>query len=86
MQKQIQELVKRKYLALSARRVPGNEAVPRPNKDEAIVFIELFNARLQMLCTDDLFPLLEKFGVQLHHLTPSAIAQQCKYVWATRLA
>jgi hypothetical protein len=56
--------------------------VPEPNTDEAVVFKELFAARLRMLHHPAFTEILLKFWVQLHQLTPSAIAQMSKYFWA----
>jgi hypothetical protein len=71
---------------LKARRVSrgggGGETVPELNPDEAIVFEEFFATGLRMPPHPAFTGILLKFWVQLHQLTPNAIAQMSKYFWA----
>jgi hypothetical protein len=61
---------------------PGEEVVPEPAADEAIVFEEFFAAGLRMPSHPVLIDILVKFRVQIHQLTPNAFAQFSKYFWA----
>jgi hypothetical protein len=61
---------------------PGAESVPKPQADEAIVFEDFFTARLCMPPHPVLVDILHKFQVQLHQLTPNAIVQINKFIWA----
>jgi hypothetical protein len=60
----------------------GEEVVPDPVDDEAVVFEEFFAAGLWMLPQLTLTDILVKFRVQLHQLTLNAFAQLSKYFWA----
>jgi hypothetical protein len=63
-------------------RPPGMESVPVPKEDEAIVFEDFFAARLRISPHPVLLDVLRKFQVQLHQLTPNAIVQMSKFIWA----
>jgi hypothetical protein len=71
-----------RYFAEGDARAPGEETVPEPADDEAVVFEEFFAAGLRMPPHSALAEILWKFRVQLHQLTPNAIAQLSKYFWA----
>jgi hypothetical protein len=60
----------------------GEETVPEPNPDEVVVFEEFFTAGLRMPPHPVLVDILLKFQVQIHQLTPNAIIQLLKYIWA----
>jgi hypothetical protein len=70
------------YFAEGSAREPGEEIVPEPNSDEAVVFEEFFTVGLWMLPHRVLTEILLKFWVQLHQLTPNTIVQMSKYFWA----
>jgi hypothetical protein len=53
---------------------PGEETVTAPNPNEAVVFEEFFAAGLQMPPHPAFTEILLEFWVQLHQLTPNAIA------------
>jgi hypothetical protein len=59
-----------------------DEAILEPHPDEAVVFEEFFNAGLRMPPHPMLDNILLKFQVQIHQLTPNAIIQLSKYIWA----
>jgi hypothetical protein len=69
------------YFTEGAAQELGEEVVPEPAEDEAIVFQEFFAAGLQMPPQPVLADILVKFRVQLHQLTPNAFAQFSKYFW-----
>ena len=58
------------------------EIVPTPKKGEVILFRDFFMAGLR-LPVDPVVPLLlAPFNVKLHHLTPNAMVQLSKFLWA----
>jgi hypothetical protein len=59
----------------------GEETVPEANFDKVVVFEDFFAVGLQMLPHPAFTEILLKFRVQLHQLTPNAIAQMLKYFW-----
>jgi hypothetical protein len=61
---------------------PGTEMVPEPNYDETIVYEDFFVTGLRMPPHPALGEILLHFQAQLHQLTPNAIAQLSKYLWA----
>jgi hypothetical protein len=61
---------------------PGVETIPEPNANETVVFEEFFTAGLRMPPQPMLVDILLKFQVQIHQLTPNAIVQLSKYIWA----
>jgi hypothetical protein len=60
---------------------PGEEVVPEPANDEAIVFEEFFTVGLRMPPHPALTNNLVKFRAHLHQLTSNAFAQLSKYFW-----
>jgi hypothetical protein len=61
---------------------PGEEVIPKPAIDEAIVFEEFFAIGLRMPPHPALTDILVMFCVQLHQLTSNAFTQFSKYFWA----
>jgi hypothetical protein len=75
-------MIDRGYFAKGMACVPGEETTLEPSTDEAILFEEFFTVGLRMPLHPVLSDILLKFQVQLHQLTPNAIMQLSKYVWA----
>lgn len=55
-----------------------------PEDDEVVVFKDFFVAGLHFSVDSILPDLLLLFNTKLHHLTPNAIVQLLKFVWAVR--
>ena len=65
-------------------RPPEGEITPTPKEGDVVVFRDFFTAGLR-LPMDPVFPsLLAPFNVKLHHLTPNAMVQLSKFLWAVR--
>jgi hypothetical protein len=77
----IRQLEALRYFAEGSTCEPRDETIPEPNSDKAIIFEEFFMAGLQMPPHRALTEISLKFWVQLHQLTPNAIAQLSKYFW-----
>jgi hypothetical protein len=60
----------------------GAESVLVPHENEAVVFKVFFTAGLCMPPHPVLLDILCMFWVQLHQLTPNAIVQISKFIWA----
>jgi hypothetical protein len=67
--------------AKGGARAPGEENIPKLEDDEVVIFKEFFTAGLRMPPHPVFADILLKFQVQLHQLTPNAIAQLSKYFW-----
>nr|XP_034583466.1 uncharacterized protein LOC117846414 [Setaria viridis]XP_034583473.1 uncharacterized protein LOC117846414 [Setaria viridis] len=65
-------------------RAPDSEAVPTPKVGEAVVFRDLFTARLCFPCDRQLPVILDRYCVRLHLLTPNAIVNLSKFYWVQR--
>jgi hypothetical protein len=76
----IRQLESLGYFAEGSACELGEETVPEPNTDEAVVFEEFFARGLPP--HPAFIEILLKFLVQLHQLTPNTIAQMSKYFWA----
>jgi hypothetical protein len=61
------------YFAKRMARELKEETVPKPNGDEAVVFVEFFTAGLRMPPHPVLSDILLKFQVQIYQLTPNTI-------------
>jgi hypothetical protein len=71
-----------RYFPKGYSQPPGVASVPEPRVNETIVFEDFFAARLRMPPHPVLVDILCKFWVQLHDLTPNAIVQISKFIWA----
>jgi hypothetical protein len=58
------------------------ESIPEPQANEAVIFEDFFTAGLCMPPHPVLVDILRKFHIQLHQLTPNAIIQIGKFIWA----
>jgi hypothetical protein len=60
----------------------GEETVSESGDDKAVLFEEFFTATLRMPLHPVLAAILLKYQIQIHQLTPIAIVQSSKYIWA----
>ena len=67
------------YFGNGAGRAPGAEDVPEP-EGELVVFEAFFAAGLRLLAHQFVVEVLRRFEVQIHQLTPNAMAALVKYV------
>jgi hypothetical protein len=65
-------------------RFGGEEIIPKPEKDEVVVFKSFFKAGLRFPLNEMIADVLKKFGIYLHQLTPNAIVRLSVYIWALR--
>jgi hypothetical protein len=63
-------------------RFSGEEIIPKPKKDEVVVFKSFFKVGLRFPLHDMIADVLERFGIYLHQLTPNAIVRLSIYIWA----
>ncbi|TVU18626.1 hypothetical protein EJB05_34733, partial [Eragrostis curvula] len=68
----------------ASARSPGSSLVPRPSAGEAVVFLEFFKYGLRVPAHPFVAQVLKAFQLEIHHLTPNAIAKLAIYVWACR--
>ena len=64
----------------------GREEVPRPEPYEAIVFRDFFEARLRFPCEDFVGKVLQRFNLQIHHLTPNAFTRLSVFAMVLKMA
>jgi hypothetical protein len=65
-------------------RFGGKETIPKPGKNEVVVFKSLFKAGLIFPLNKMIADVLKKYGIYLHLLTPNAIVRLSVYIWALR--
>jgi hypothetical protein len=65
-------------------RFGGKETIPKPRKNEVVVFKSPFKAGLRFPLNKMIAEVLKKFGIYLHQLTPNAIVRLNVYIWALR--
>jgi hypothetical protein len=81
------KMVKLGYLSEAKKeliRFGGKETIPKPGKNEVVVFKSLFKAGLRFSLNKMIAEVLKKFGIYLHQLTPNAIVRLNVYIWALR--
>ncbi|TVU41995.1 hypothetical protein EJB05_08375, partial [Eragrostis curvula] len=76
--------VERGYFEAGRARCPGDEEIPQPKPNEAVVFRDYFEAGLRLPALFILQRVLTAYGIQIHHLTPNAFVQLSKFIWAVR--
>jgi hypothetical protein len=79
MVSRIRKLESLGYFGEGSAREPREETVPEANPDKAVVFKDFFVVGLWMRPHPAFTEILLKFRVQLHQMTPNAIAQMSKY-------
>jgi hypothetical protein len=80
-------MVKLGYLSEAKKeliRFGGEETIPKPGKNEVVVFKSLFKAGLRFPLNKMIAGVLKKYGIYLHQLTPNAIVRLSVYIWALR--
>jgi hypothetical protein len=65
-------------------RFGGEETIPKPGKDEVVVFKSFLKASLRFPLNRMIAIALKKFGIYLHQVTPNAIVRLSVYIWALR--
>jgi hypothetical protein len=65
-------------------RFGGEEIIPKPEKDEVVVFKSFLKAGLRFPLNEMIADVLKKFGIYLQQLTPNAIVWLSVYIWALR--
>jgi hypothetical protein len=78
----IHGMIDNSYFANGMGREPREETVPEPHIDKAVLFELLFTGGLRMPPHRVLVAILLKYQIQVHQLTPNAIVQLSKYIWA----
>ena len=78
----VQDMQRLGYFGGGVGRVPGAEEIPKP-EGELVVFEAFFIAGLRLPAHRFVSEVLQKFGVQVHQLTPNTVVALAKYVWAT---
>jgi hypothetical protein len=68
------------YFGSGVGRAPGAEDVPEP-EGELVVFEAFFAAGLRLPVHRFVVEVLRRFKLQIHQLTPNAMAALAKYVW-----
>ncbi|TVU50689.1 hypothetical protein EJB05_02069, partial [Eragrostis curvula] len=76
--------VERGYFEAGRARCPGDEEIPQPKANKAVVFRDYFEAGLRLPALFILQRVLTAYGIQIHHLTPNAFVQLSKFIWAVR--
>lgn len=74
--------VRKGYFAMGICRPPGAEVTLAPKDGEVVVFKETFVAGMRFPLDHILPSLFLPFNAKLHHLTPNAIVQLSKFLWA----
>jgi hypothetical protein len=76
----IRGMIDNGYFADGISHEPGEETVPEPHVEEAVLFEEFFAAGLRMPPHPVLATILLKYQIHIHQLTPNAIIQLSKYI------
>ena len=67
-------------------RAPGSEVVPKPEEDEAVIFVAFLDAGLRLPCASFVTEVLPLYGVSLAQLTPNSLVKLGVFEWALRSA
>jgi hypothetical protein len=83
-QGQIEAMKGRYFRDISIVRARGENNVPLPEADEAVVFRSFMKAGLRFPLDKLLVEVLKTFEIYLHQLTPEAIIKVGIFIWAMR--
>jgi hypothetical protein len=81
------KMVKSGYFSEDEKKVirfGGEETIPKPQKDEIVIFKSFLKAGLRFPLNRMIADVLKKFGIYFHQLTPNAIVRLSVYIWALR--
>jgi hypothetical protein len=81
------KMVKSGYFSEDEKKVVrfgGEETIPKPQKDEIVIFKSFLKAGLRFPLNRMIADVLKKFGIYFHQLTPNAIVRLSVYIWALR--
>ncbi|TVU06056.1 hypothetical protein EJB05_49247, partial [Eragrostis curvula] len=67
----------------ASARSPGSGLVPRPLAGEAVVFLDFFKYGVRVPAHPFVAQVLKAFQLEIHQLTPNAIAKLAIYVWVS---
>jgi hypothetical protein len=77
----MQDMQQLGYFGSGVGRVPGAEEIPEP-EGELVVFEAFFTAGLRLPAHHFVAEVLQRYEVHIHQLTPNAVVDLAKYVWA----
>jgi hypothetical protein len=77
----VQDMQQLGYFGDDIGRIPAAEEIPEP-EGELVVFEAFFIAGLRLPVHRFVAEVLQRFEVQVHQLTPNAVVDLAKYVWA----
>jgi hypothetical protein len=69
------------FFPAGSGRTPVDEQVPTPEADEIVVFHDFFTCGLRFPCDPLLPPILEKFSVKIHQLSPNSFLEISNFFW-----
>jgi hypothetical protein len=69
------------FFSAGSGRAPLDEEVPTPEADEIVAFRDFFTNGLRFPCDPLLPAILDKFSVNIHHLSPSSFLELSKFFW-----
>ena len=72
------------YFGEGVCRPSDGELMPVPKDGEVVIFRDFFTTGLRFPLDPTSPKLLEPHNVELHHLTPNAIVQMSKFLWAVQ--
>lgn len=76
--------MKFRWFTRDATRPSEGETIPKPHKDEVVVFKEFFDARLRFLPHPLVIGALKRFNLKFHQLKPSNFVKLSVYVWGRK--
>jgi hypothetical protein len=74
----------RKNQMVGSAKVPGQEDMPKSQKNYVVIFRDLLFAGLRFPLHPAIVDILQYFDIYLHQLTPNAILRLSVYMWICR--
>ena len=80
----LRSYVDKGYFGSEVCRAPEGEETPDPQDGECVVYRDLFAAGLSLPMDPAIPEILARYRLAMHHLTPNAMVQLSKFLWAVR--
>ena len=55
-----------------------------PRENEVVVYLDLFQTGLRFACDSFVWRVLDRFGIKMHHLSPSGVLALSTFAWAVK--
>lgn len=83
-QEELNHMIKKRIFERHDVRLPKDDVILKPKKDECVVFKDQFTVGLRFPVQELVKNILGAYNIELHHLTPNGICKIALFIWAVK--